>query len=66
MASQSETPSWNREQPCPCKGCSVARKNEREQIIYNLEEYRRLHDVGIQSINLAYDHIIKMLKENKI
>jgi hypothetical protein len=66
LASPSQTPSWNRNTPCPCKGCTVARQNEREQIIYNLEQYKDLNDVGIQTINYAYEQVIKMLKENKL
>lgn len=33
MASPIETPTWEREVQCGCKGCGVARNNEKKRII---------------------------------
>lgn len=55
-----------REDPCPCRGCTVSREQERNKIIANLEEYVRSNDVGIEITNWAYKNIIRLLKENKI
>jgi len=55
-----------REDPCPCRGCTVSREQEREKIINNLEKYIHEQDVGIEYINWALKNILNRLKENKI
>jgi hypothetical protein len=52
--------------PCPCRGCTTSRQEERASIIANIEKFRQVNDVGVQAINFAYDQIIKLLKENKL
>jgi len=66
MADPTQTSTWDREKPCPCKGCTVARNNEREKIIENLKEYMNRYDVGVQAINFAYENVINLLRNNKI
>jgi len=55
-----------RTDPCPCRGCTVSREQEREKIINNLEKYIHEQDVGIEYINWALKNILNRLKENKI
>lgn len=32
MASPTQSPSWERENPCPCRGCTVSRQQEAQTI----------------------------------
>jgi hypothetical protein len=52
--------------PCPCRGCTTSRQDERKSIIANLEEYIQSHDVGLEPVNFAYNNVLRLLKEGKI
>ena len=66
MASPTQTSTWDRETPCPCKGCTVAREQERQSIIENLTAYMNKYNVGVQAINWSYQNVINLLEEKRI
>ena len=38
MASPSQTPTWTRNKPCGCKGCSVSVKYDRDRILFLIKQ----------------------------
>jgi hypothetical protein len=52
--------------PCPCRGCTTSRQEERERIIFNLKKYIESHDVGLNPVNFAYNNVVSLLEQKII
>jgi flagellar biosynthesis chaperone FliJ len=56
MASPTETPSWERESRCGCKGCAVARKEGEMDAGFKIEQAKQLQEF-VQNLSQEVDRL---------